>query len=94
MAPIPLARIPGLREEEAHYLTRLGERATEADAHLWLGKIAAERGDREATDREFRIALDQIGRLGLTERLVRANGFAAQPPTYDPSRASSADSRP
>jgi tetratricopeptide (TPR) repeat protein len=65
-------------EEGLDLAARLGERATEADAHLWLGKIAAERDDREATDREFALALEQMAKLSLTERLVRAHAAYAE----------------
>ena len=54
------------------------ERATEADAHLWLGKVAAEKGDRATTDAEFAVALEQLERLGFTERLVRAHADYAE----------------
>jgi TolA-binding protein len=56
----------------------MGERATEADAHFWLGKIAAEQGDENATDREFSLALEHIAKLNLTERLVRAHAEYAE----------------
>jgi tetratricopeptide (TPR) repeat protein/transcriptional regulator with XRE-family HTH domain len=65
-------------EEGLELATRLGERGTEASAHLWLGRIAAEQGDRKATDREFTTGLDQLGRLNLTERLVRAHAAYAE----------------
>jgi len=65
-------------EEGLDLATRTGERATEADAHFWLGRVAAERGDRETTDREFATALRQIAKLNLTERLVRAHVAYAQ----------------
>jgi len=65
-------------EEGLELASRLGEKATEADAHLWLGKIAAEAGDEQATDREFTAALAQIEKLGLTERLVRAHTAYAE----------------
>jgi len=65
-------------EEGLDLAVCLSERATEADAHLWLGKIAAEQGDAETTDREFGLALEQIARLNLTERLVRAHAAYAE----------------
>lgn len=68
----------GAAEEGLELASRMGERATEADAHFWLGKIAAEDGDEKATDREFSLALDQIARLNLTERLVRAHAAYAE----------------
>ena len=58
--------------------SRLGERATEADAHLWLGRIAAERGDDQATDTEFELGLEQLAKLNLIERLARARAEYAQ----------------
>jgi tetratricopeptide (TPR) repeat protein len=65
-------------EEGLTLASRLGERATEADAHLWLGKVAAAGSDRDTTDREFATALAMIEKLGLTERLVRAHAAYAE----------------
>ena len=65
-------------EEGLELASRMGERATEADAHFWLGKIAAEEGNDQATDSEFGIALRQIAKLNLTERLVRAHAEYAE----------------
>lgn len=58
--------------------SRLGERATEADAHLWLGRIAAERDDHQATDSEFELGIEQLAKLNLIERLARARAEYAQ----------------
>lgn len=53
--------------------SRLGERATEAEAHQWLGRIAAAREDAPTTDREFEAAIALLRQLGLTERLIKAH---------------------
>jgi tetratricopeptide (TPR) repeat protein len=68
----------GAAEEGLDLASRMGEQATEADAHYWLAMIAAEQGDRQTTDREFAIALEQIANLKLTERLVRVHAAYAE----------------
>ncbi|TMD52426.1 MAG: tetratricopeptide repeat protein [Chloroflexi bacterium] len=57
---------------------RLRERATEAEAHQWLGRVAAANGNAETTDREFESALEILGSLKLGERLVQAHAAYAQ----------------
>jgi tetratricopeptide (TPR) repeat protein len=57
---------------------RLQENATEAEAHEWLGRVAAARGDRETTDREFGIAIGKLENLNLGERLLRAHATYAE----------------
>ena len=57
---------------------RLQEKATEAEAHEWLGRVAAARGDQEGTDREFAMAIAQLGSLNLNERLIRAHANYAE----------------
>jgi tetratricopeptide (TPR) repeat protein/DNA-binding XRE family transcriptional regulator len=58
--------------------SRLHEKATEAQAHEWLGRVAAARGDRETTDSELTIAIRKLGKLNLVERLVQAHATYAQ----------------
>lgn len=72
-------------EKAQHFATqgldlarRLDERATEAEAHQWLGRVAAAEGDAPATDREFESALEILGNLKLGERLVQAHAAYAQ----------------
>ena len=57
---------------------RLHENATEAEAHEWLGRVAAARGNREATDREFTTAIAQLKNLKLVERLIRVHAAYAE----------------
>jgi tetratricopeptide (TPR) repeat protein len=64
---------------EAQQLSsRLNEKATEAQSHEWLGRIAAARGDKKTTDAEFSIAIAKLGKLELVERLVQAHAIYAQ----------------
>ncbi len=58
--------------------SRLNERATEAQSHEWLGRIAAARGDQRTTDAEFSMAIAKLGGLNLVERLMRAHAAYAQ----------------
>jgi tetratricopeptide (TPR) repeat protein/DNA-binding XRE family transcriptional regulator len=58
--------------------SRLNERPTEANAHEWLGRIAAARGDRKATDAEFGMAISKLEGLNLVERLIRVHATYAQ----------------
>jgi tetratricopeptide (TPR) repeat protein len=58
--------------------SRLNERATEAQSHEWLGRVAAARGDHETTDAEFSMAIESLSRLNLVERLMRAHATYAQ----------------
>jgi tetratricopeptide (TPR) repeat protein len=57
---------------------KMGERATEAEAHQWLGRAAAEREDAETTDREFQAAIGMLEKLNLSERLMRAHALYAE----------------
>ena len=52
---------------------RLDEKATQADSHMWLGRIAAERGDDARVDSEFREAWGILDALGAPERLSRCH---------------------
>jgi tetratricopeptide (TPR) repeat protein/DNA-binding XRE family transcriptional regulator len=57
---------------------KLRERATEAEAHQWLGRVAAAEDNAEATDREFGSAIQILQSLKLGERLVQAHAVYAQ----------------
>jgi tetratricopeptide (TPR) repeat protein len=57
---------------------RLHENATEAEAHEWLGRVAAARGDRDATDREFAMSIGKLEKLKLVERLIRVHATYAE----------------
>jgi tetratricopeptide (TPR) repeat protein len=58
--------------------SRLDEKATEAQSHEWLGRIAAARGDQKTTDAEFSMAIGKLAKLNLVERLIRAHATFAQ----------------
>jgi tetratricopeptide (TPR) repeat protein len=57
---------------------RMGEAANVAEAHLWLGRIAAEVGDDELCDTEFNIAIRGLTEVGVEERLMRCHGVYAE----------------
>ena len=57
---------------------RLHEVANVAEAHVWLGRVAAEVGDDELADTEFEIAIRQLSELGIEERLLRCHGIYAE----------------
>src|SRR5260370_29090934 len=59
--------------EARTYAKRLNEQATLADSHQWLGRIAAERGDHDRVDSEFREAWGILDALGSEERLSRCH---------------------
>jgi tetratricopeptide (TPR) repeat protein len=52
---------------------RSGEPATAAEAHMWLGHVAAALGDDRAVDAEFAAALQMLEELGAGERLRRCH---------------------
>ena len=57
---------------------RLHEAPNIAEAHVWLGRIAAEVGDDELTDTEFDIAIRALTAIGVEERLLRCHGIYAE----------------
>ena len=58
--------------------SRLDEKATEATAHEWLGRVAAARGDRKTSDAEFSTAISMLDKLGYVERLIQVHATYAQ----------------
>ncbi|HYL07987.1 MAG TPA: tetratricopeptide repeat protein [Candidatus Udaeobacter sp.] len=64
--------------EAAALSARLGERAIEAESHVWLGRIAAERGDEAAADSEFAFAVGAAGELGPGPRLSQVHEAYAE----------------
>jgi tetratricopeptide (TPR) repeat protein/DNA-binding XRE family transcriptional regulator len=52
---------------------KLSEKATLAECHMWLGRIAAERGGHERVDAEFGAATGILEALGASERLSRCH---------------------
>ncbi len=57
---------------------RLHEAANVAEAHVWLGRIAADVGDDELVDTEFHIAIRGLTEVGVEERLLRCHGLYAE----------------
>jgi tetratricopeptide (TPR) repeat protein len=57
---------------------RMHEAANVAEAHVWLGRIAAEVGDDELADTEFDIAIRGLTEVGVEERLLRCHGIYAE----------------
>jgi tetratricopeptide (TPR) repeat protein len=57
---------------------RVQETANVAEAHVWLGRIAAEVGEDEVADTEFDIAIRALTELGIEERLLRCHGVYAE----------------
>ncbi len=67
-----------LAEQGLRMAEKMGEGATVAEAHMWLGRVAEQRGDDEAVDREFELALTGLSTHGMTERLLRCHGMYAE----------------
>jgi tetratricopeptide (TPR) repeat protein len=67
-----------MAEQALQLSERLHEGANVAEAHTWLGRVAAEVGDTESVDAEFDTAIIGFTELGLTERLLRCHGIYAQ----------------
>ncbi len=57
---------------------RLQEGANVAEAHVWLGRVAAALGEDEVADAEFEQAIGRLSRLGMEERLLRCHGVYAE----------------
>jgi tetratricopeptide (TPR) repeat protein len=57
---------------------RMQEAANVAEAHVWLGRIAAELGDDNLADTEFDIAIRGLTEVGVEERLLRCHGIYAE----------------
>jgi hypothetical protein len=54
------------------------EGATIAEAHMWLGRVAEQRGDDQTVDREFELALHGLAKHGGGERLLQCHGVYAE----------------
>jgi tetratricopeptide (TPR) repeat protein/DNA-binding XRE family transcriptional regulator len=67
-----------MAEQALRLAERLNEGANVAEAHIWLGRVAAELGNDEAVDPEFDIAIRGLTELGMTERLLRCHGIYAE----------------
>jgi tetratricopeptide (TPR) repeat protein len=67
-----------MAEQALQLSERLHEGVNVAEAHTWLGRVAAEVGDTETVDAEFGMAISGFTELALTERLLRCHGIYAQ----------------
>jgi hypothetical protein len=65
-------------EQARDLAERMKEHANVAEAHVWLGRIAAEVGDDELVDTEFAIAIEGLAKVGVEERLLRCHGVYAE----------------
>jgi tetratricopeptide (TPR) repeat protein len=65
-------------EQALDMAERMKEAANVAEAHVWLGRIAAEVGDDELADTEFAIAIQGLTEVGVEERLLRCHGIYAE----------------
>lgn len=68
-----LDQAEGYATEALELAERLSEKATMADSHIWLGRIAAERGETVLVDSEFREAWGILDALGMPERISRCH---------------------
>ena len=59
------------------YAERLGEASSAAQAHIWLGRVAASLNETDVADSEFQRAIDQLTRAGDTEQLTRCHELFA-----------------
>jgi len=57
---------------------RLEDGASMAEAHVWLGRIADQRGEHDAADRQFEDAIHGFEAMGMTERLLQTHGAYAE----------------
>lgn len=58
--------------------TRVSEPANVAEAHVWLGRVAATRQDDVTADAEFKMAFEALEHLGVRERLLRSHVLYAE----------------
>jgi tetratricopeptide (TPR) repeat protein len=56
----------------------LHEGGNEAEAHMWLGRIADKQGNHALTDQEFALAIQGLEQLGRHERLLQTHGIYAE----------------
>ena len=64
-------------EQALAYAERLAERESAANAHVWLGRVAAAQGDERGSDAEFELAISQLARLESPEWLLRCHEIYA-----------------
>lgn len=73
-----LERAASLATAAAALAHKVGEPAVEAEAHMWLGRIAAERGERASCDAEFGAAVSVAEKLGPGFRLTQVHEAYAE----------------
>jgi tetratricopeptide (TPR) repeat protein len=71
-------RAARLGREALELAERVEDRATLAEAHEWLGRIADRQGEHAAADRQFEDAIRGFEALGLRERLLQSHGAYAE----------------
>ena len=57
---------------------RMGETTNVGEAHVWLGRVAAARGDAAAADAEFNLAFKLFESTGASEWIARGNCVYAE----------------
>lgn len=67
-----------MAEQALRLAERLDEGANVAEAHIWLGRVAAEVGNEQTVDTEFGVAIRGLTELGMTERLLGCHGTYAE----------------
>jgi tetratricopeptide (TPR) repeat protein len=65
-------------EQALDMAERMKEAANVAEAHVWLGRVAADMGEDELADTEFDIAIRALTEVGVEERLLRCHGIYAE----------------
>jgi len=65
-------------QQALEFAGRLHERDSCAQAHLWLGLIAAAAGDVATCDHEFAVAIEQLEAAGAVEWLARGHEAYAE----------------
>jgi tetratricopeptide (TPR) repeat protein len=67
-----------LAEKALQLAERVEDRATIAEAHEWLGRIADRLRDHATADRQFEDAIRGFEALGMRERLLQSHGAYAE----------------
>jgi tetratricopeptide (TPR) repeat protein len=67
-----------LAEQGLQLAERMGEGGNIAEAHMWLGRVAEQRGEDATVDHEFELAIQGLTKHGGGERLLRCHGMYAE----------------
>ncbi|HSS94858.1 MAG TPA: helix-turn-helix domain-containing protein [Candidatus Dormibacteraeota bacterium] len=67
-----------LAEEGLKLAERMEEGVNIAEAHMWLGRVAEQRGQDATVDHEFEVAFQGLTKHGGGERLLRCHGMYAE----------------